>query len=270
MKVSVFFDNLGSFIVDHSREFISSFIVLLISVLAILVGYLVEKKYVSKNDKKKHLVELAKNINSFYRGLIIFIAVLIICSSWGVNVTAVLIGFGIFLIVIALGTKKVIADIVNGLLISFSNYYDIDDVVEINGFIGYVKEITLKNTKLVNLNNEIKVISNSQIVEFTNYSKLPHAYSFEMIIDRSSDIKKVVELLEDRYSNFDDKFDNIIEGPNLIGITDVINQGYLVKVVVKTKYDLYNTTISYVKNCTKEILDQNNINFKFREGKTNE
>lgn len=264
MKISVFFDNLGSFIVEHSREFIASFIVLLICVLAIIIGYLVEKKYASKNEKKKNLVELAKNINSFYRGLIIFIAVLIICSSWGVNVTAVLIGFAIFLIVIALGTRKIIADIVNGLFINFSNYYDIDDIVEINGFIGYVKEITLKATKLVNLNNETKVISNSQIVEFTNYSKLPYAYSFEMIVDYSSDIKKVMELLEDRYSNFDDKFDSIIEGPNLIGIIDVTNQGYLIKVVVKTKYDLYNATISHVKKITKEVLDDNNIKFMFK------
>ena len=126
---SVFFENLWKFIVDHSKEFVSTIIVLLIWLIAIVVGYFIEKKYSSKKGKKKYVIELAKNIFSFYRGFIIFVGILVICSTWGVKLTSVLIGLAIFFATIALGSRKIIADIIRGLEINFSNLYDLDDIV---------------------------------------------------------------------------------------------------------------------------------------------
>lgn len=260
---SVFFDNLWNFIVAHSKEFLSTLIVLIICVIAIVVGYFIEKKYSSKKEKKKYAIQLAKNIFSFYRGVIIFVGALVICSTWGVKLTPVLIGLAIFFTTIAIGSKKMIADIIRGLEINFSNLFDLDDIVEINGFTGYVKDITLKTTKLLNINNEIRVIANSEIREFTNYSKYPHVTSFEITLSNQENIKKVVDLLEDNFSNNDDRFEKIIEGPNVIGISEITNESTNVKIQYKHKYDLTNTLLTEIKVFVKEILDLNNINFEF-------
>lgn len=270
MIISVFFDNLGNFIINHSSEFVSSFIILISGIFAILVGYFVQKNYTEKKDRKKNLIYLAKNIFTFYRGLVIFIIVLLIANSWGVNLTAVLVGIAIVLIAVVFSARKIIADIISGLFINFSDYYNIDDVVEINGFIGYVKEITLRSTKLVNSNNESRIISNSEISEFTNYSKLPYIYSIEIKTNYSVDINKIITLLEDSFINFEDNYDNIIEGPNVIGLKDITNQGYIIKIIVKTKYDFNNATITNIKRFIKETLDHNKIEFMFIEEGSNE
>lgn len=260
---SVFFENLWNFIVDHSKEFVSTIIVLLICLIAIVVGYFIEKKYSSKKGKKKYVIELAKNIFSFYRGFIIFVGILLICSTWGVKLTSVLIGLAIFFATIALGSRKIIADIIRGLEINFSNLYDLDDIVEINGFTGYVKDITLKTTKLLNINNEVRIIANSEIREITNYSKYPHVSSFEISLSNKENVKMIIGLLEDNFSKNDDKFEKIIEGPNVIGISEMTNDRIIIKIQYKDKYDLSNTLLTDIKVFVKEILDLNNINFEF-------
>ena len=263
MKISVFFNNLWEYVVNHSREFFSTLIVILICVLVIIIGYIVAKKYTSKKSTKKYANELANKLFYFYRFIVCFIGVLIICSSWGIKLTAVLIGFAILLIGLSIGAKDVIADIISGLIITFSDYYDIDDYVCINGFKGFVKEVRLKTTKLINLKNEVRIIANSTIKEITNYSKNPFVNQFEIEFDKKENIEKVISILEDNLGNVNENIDGIIEGPNIIGLTDINNDGYVIKVVIKSKIDENNLVISGVKKYTKEILEFNNISFKF-------
>lgn len=263
MIISVFFNNLWDYIVEHSKEIISTIIVMLICTLAIIIGYIVARKYTSKRNRKKYAVSLASSLFSFYRGIVIFIGLLIICSAWGVKLTAVLIGIAIILIGLAIGAKDIIADIISGLIITFSDYYDVDDYISINGFEGYVKEIRLKTTKLINLNNEVKIISNSLIKEIINYSKNPYVGSFEILLPKNIDIKEVTSILEDNLGNIHDNIEGIIEGPNVIGLVDVNNEGNILKIVVKSIIDLNGLILSGVKSFTKEILDSNKINFKF-------
>lgn len=267
MIISVFFRNLWDYIVNHSQEFFSTLIVIILCVIAIIVGYIVTKKYSSKKDKKKNVINLANNLFTFYRAIVIFIGIIIICSSWGIKLTAVLIGIAIVLIGLSLGAKQVIADIINGLIITFSNYYDIDDYVCINGCKGYVKEIKLKATKIVNVANEVIIISNSEIKEVINYSKNPYVSSFEVLLDKTENVKKIINLLEDNLSNTNDKIEGIIEGPNIIGLTDVVNEGFVIKIVIKSAIDVNNLIISEVKKYTMELLDLNNIKYTFYKRK---
>lgn len=263
MKGSVFFDNVWKFISEHSEEFVSTIIILLFCIIVIMVGYIVQKKYSANKRKKKFAVLLAQDIFSFFRGFVIVVCSLIILSIWGANFNSLLIGFAIFFLAVALGSRQMITDIIRGLEINFSNYFDIDDVVEINGFIGYVKEINLKTTKLLNTKNEYRTFPNGEIREFTNYSKFPHVTTLEIIILNDNHIKKAIEILEDNISKNDDKFENIIEGPNILGVTDVLDNTTIIKITYKAKYDITNNLLTELKLFVKEILKDNNIPFKF-------
>ena len=263
MIISAFFNNLWDFILKYSKEFISTFIVIIICLLALVIGYLILKKYIS-NNKRKYVLKLANSIFSFYKFIVIFIGLIIVCSTWGIKLTAVLIGVAIILIGIIISAKNSIADIINGLSITFGNYFDIDEFVDINGFKGYVKEVNLKTTKIVNINNEIKTISNAEIRNVINYSRNPYIHIIELLFDFTvNDINNVITLLEDSMSCIGENYDEIIEGPNVIGLSDVNNQGYVIKIVFKAKYDWNNLIISKIKLQTKNVLDKNNINFKF-------
>ena len=73
----------------------------------------------------------------------------------------------------------------------------------------------------------------------------------------------IIGLLEDNFSKNDDKFEKIIEGPNVIGISEMTNDRIIIKIQYKDKYDLSNTLLTDIKVFVKEILDLNNINFEF-------
>lgn len=89
-------------------------------------------------------------IQSIFRYTVSIIIIIIILDVWGVNIMPVLAGAGILGLAIGFGAQSLIKDLIAGMAIVFENYYDIDDVIEINGFKGRVEELGLKSTRIVN------------------------------------------------------------------------------------------------------------------------
>ena len=58
------------------------------------------------NNKRKYVSNLANSIFSFYKFIVIFVGLLIVCSTWGIKLTAVLMGIAIILIGIIIAAKN--------------------------------------------------------------------------------------------------------------------------------------------------------------------
>ena len=74
---------------------------------------------------------------------------------------------------IAILTKDFISNIINGLIIMFSDQLEIGDKIHIGKSTGFIRDITLSNIMLKNDTGEIIIIPNSMVLtsEVINYSK---------------------------------------------------------------------------------------------------
>lgn len=264
---SAFFESIGRFWVEQTNKIIAMFVVIIIAVLLIFLVRFITKKFIRKQEgKRKHAITLAKMLLSVFRYFVVIVGVIIILGIWGVNVLPVLVGAGIVTIAISFGAQKLIADLIGGICIVFEDYYDVGDVVEINGFKGSVIEIGLKSTKLINWKNEVRMVSNGDITSVTNFSKYPSVGVVEVQISYKENIERVVKLLEDNLSGLKNKYEQILEGPNIVGgILGLNDNGVSIRITVKTESEKHYEVERGIKQTVKELFEIEGIEIPYNQ-----
>lgn len=124
----------------------------------------------SNAQRRQRIDTIRTFVVSIEKYIIIFIAIVIILSIYGVNVTSMLAGLGIMTAIVGLAFQDLAKDIIAGISLATENQFDVGDNVEINGFRGNVISLGLKTTKIQNYKGHIKCIANRDITEVTNYS----------------------------------------------------------------------------------------------------
>lgn len=262
---NAFFEKIGAFWVEKATSIIATLVVIVVAVFLIVLVRFITKKFIKRQEgKRKHAVTLAKMLLSVFRYFVVILAVIIILGVWGINVIPVLVGAGIVTIAISFGAHKLIADLIGGICIVFEDYYDVGDVVEINGFKGSVIEIGLKSTKLINWKNEVRMISNGDITSVTNYSKYPSVGVVEVQISYKEDVKRVVELLEQDLGNLKETYGQILEGPNVVaGVIGLNDNGVAIRITVKTESEKHYEVERVIKQRVKELFDKESIEIPY-------
>ncbi|UCS95305.1 mechanosensitive ion channel family protein [Echinicola marina] len=97
---------------------------------------------------------------------------------------------------IALLSKDYITNMINGLIIMFSDQLSLGDMIKIGDQQGRIRDVTLLNMVLINEDADIVMIPNSTILtsQVINYSKQHHkklSFEFEMKINHSLEVNQI-------------------------------------------------------------------------------
>uniref|UniRef100_UPI004047A4AA mechanosensitive ion channel family protein n=1 Tax=Algoriphagus sp. TaxID=1872435 RepID=UPI004047A4AA len=128
--------------------------------------------------------------------LLNLLAILIsLMLAFGIRPLEFLTSITIVAVAIALLTKDYITNIVNGLIMMFSDQLEIGDKVQIGRHTGFIRDITLINLVLKNDAGEIILIPNTMALttDVVNYSK---NNTHQLIFDAELSFKKELHLTE--------------------------------------------------------------------------
>jgi len=137
------------------------------------------------------------------------VAVILISSNLGYNVSTLIAGLGIGGIAIALALQNVLTDIFASFSIYFDKPFQVGDFIIVGDDLGVVKKIGIKTTRLQTLQGEELVISNKELTEtrIHNYKKMQKrriVFSFGVTYDTSSSkLKKIPQILEEIMGNIE-------------------------------------------------------------------
>ena len=148
--------------------------------------------------------------------------VLIIYSLYqlGVDTTVILTSAGVISLIIGYGSQSIVSDLVSGVFLIMEDQLRIGDTLIIDGFRGEVEHIGLRTTTLKHYAS-VKVINNSKMVDFFNYSRDTNASRWTMSFPVEQDIDQVKSLIMDNKDRFQKACKgNIIAGPIWTGITE--------------------------------------------------
>lgn len=216
-----------------------------------------------KKGKSKRGFTIVRLLESIVKYIIIIISIFVILSIWGVDVTAALAGVGIVGLIIGLGAQDLIKDLLAGIGIVFDNQYEIDDIVEINGFKGRVTEIGLRTTHLINYKGEIRIIRNGNITEVSNFSR---SFSLAVVIidvAYKENLDKVINLLDEQLPQMKENYTQIIEGPIVSGVEAFKNSSVAIRITAKTNPEEHYAVERALMKYVKEIFEENNIEIPF-------
>ncbi len=156
------------------------------------------KKRHSIDDKKRAdtLVTLFKTSATVVLWVVAFF---ILLSEIGIDITAVMTGAGLLGIVIGFGAQNSIKDFLAGMFVILENQYRVGDVVTLiasgKEVVGVVEEITIRITKLRDLDGRLHFIPNGAASIVTNHTFGFANVNIDVGVSYNTDIDKLEKVI---------------------------------------------------------------------------
>ena len=111
-----------------------------------------------------------KSIFSFFNYFVYIIVILITFENIGVNVTAIFAASAALLVGVGLALQTFIQDIISGVFIIADQTVHVGDIIQLDGQVGKIENITLRTTRAVTIDNKVLIIPNHKFLTSILYN----------------------------------------------------------------------------------------------------
>jgi small conductance mechanosensitive channel len=166
--------------VEHIVNSIVTFLPDLLAASAILfvfwLGYRISRKplklILQRANFHENLIKLL--IDNLYKSILLFFSIVMAGGQIGINVGAMLAGFGVAGIAIGFAAQDSLANTIAGFLIFWDKPFELGDWITVAEQYGQVTHITLRSTRIRTLNNTYVVLPNKSIIEQVTVNHTKH------------------------------------------------------------------------------------------------
>ncbi|MGD1712745.1 mechanosensitive ion channel family protein [Dapis sp. BLCC M172] len=145
---------------------------------------------------------------------------------------------GVISFALSLASQNLLKDLIAGLMILSEDQYAVGDWIIIDGQDGLVETITLRVTKLRNLDGELITIPNGSIGVVRNLSSEWSQVNYAIEVAYDADVDRVMGVMEaiaqQLYSDPQWQ-DQILEAPKVLGIDKIAHTGIVIRLIIKTQ-----------------------------------
>ncbi|MBO8129030.1 MAG: mechanosensitive ion channel family protein [Peptococcaceae bacterium] len=215
-----------------------------------LIRNVFEKVARMPHNKKETLVTLLMSLTKY---IIWIFAVLMIISLFTPlqNLAPLLAGASVVGLAVGFGAQSFIKDVITGFFIQFEDQLHVGDWVTINDKVsGEVEEVGLRTTTIREWSGKKVYLSNSEINLVRNYNRRDMRAIVSATFPFEEDPREIRKLLQDvcdemvdkyRYLWLEDIHGNLVEPPQIYGVTDINTneRGGTFTVIGKTKPSTY-------------------------------
>jgi moderate conductance mechanosensitive channel len=184
------------------------------------------------DQRAETLRHIVRSVSRIALGIIM---VLWIAPELGFKIEALLAGAGIAGLAIGFGAQSLVKDVISGFFILLEDQYGVGDVVRIGQQDGVVEDMSLRVTRLRNLEGHVHVIPNGNIQTVTVLTKDWSRAVIDVTVSQREDLDRVFELLRRVAASLaTDWPDRVLEKPQVLGIERLSDEGVTIRSMVKT------------------------------------
>ena len=241
------------------------FLLILFKIINVVDRKIIEK--IRSQESNSPLLRFMPIIIKIIKVVLICIAATGLLQTHGYSMSSIIAGFGIGGLAVGMAAKDTLADIFGSISLLSDKVYKIGDYVKVNGIEGYVEDISIRSTKIRDLDNFLNTIPNNMAANaiVTNVSQ---AYkrllkiTFGVTYSTSNEsIEKAKQLLEQIGKNHKD-----INKDFTIAIHDLgessINIRFMGYVKTGSYYKFLKVRGEFIAEVIKAFRE-NNIDFAF-------
>ena len=162
-------------IVNSIAAYFPNILAAVFILLAFWTGYRLTRKPLKhillRANFHENLIKLL--VDNVYKSILLFFGVVMAASQIGINIGAMLAGFGVAGIAIGFAAQDSLANTIAGFLIFWDKPFELEDWIAVAEQYGQVTGITLRSTRIRTLNNTYVVIPNKNVIDqvLVNHSK---------------------------------------------------------------------------------------------------
>ncbi|MEX2368843.1 MAG: mechanosensitive ion channel family protein [Candidatus Paceibacterota bacterium] len=254
------------------------------AILTILVGaalawwlstYLLRKAIKQVVQRKEDLSELEREqrtktlqrvSTATVKVLIIVVTLMVLLSEFGLDIGPLLAAAGVAGVALGFGAQYLIQDIISGFFILIEDQYSMGDVICLNDTCGTVEEVTLRVTKLRDLDGVVHYIQNGQVKVASNMSQHFSRVNLNVGVAYESDIDEVVKVIDrvGRDLAADPEWGkHVIEPPRFFRVDDLGDSAIYLKVLGDVKPGQQWAVTGELRRRLKNAFDDAHIEIPF-------
>ncbi len=232
-------------------------IVILIDVLLLIIIPWLTKRINNKStNRAKALTYFLANIS---RLVVIMLSFVIVLTVWGLDTLIGVILISIIFLIIGIGAKGLLNDAFVGIANIFANTFELDEYIEIDGYIGKVINVGITNTKIQLKSGEIKIFRNGFIKSITNLSRTFVTSKVTIKTNNTNQVNDIILALEEGLLSLKEEYPQIFEGPNVNGIESVEDGAVTILISAKTNIQYKDIIERAIRKKSINILNRKKI-----------
>ncbi|MDH2415056.1 mechanosensitive ion channel family protein [Nocardioides sp. CER19] len=177
-------------------------------------------------------------LKSVLTGILIAVFGTMILDQVGVNIAPIIASAGIVGIALGFGAQSLVKDFLSGVFMIFEDQYGVGDVINLGEASGTVEAVSLRVTRLRDVNGTVWYVPNGEILRVGNMSQNWSRAVVDVTVGYREDLGKVITTLRDAAHDLweDEDFKGIIiEEPEVTGVETLGPESVSVRVMVKTE-----------------------------------
>ncbi len=190
--------------------------------------------------------------------IILGAAALTVLGYLGLDLAPFLASASIIGVAVAFGAQNLVKDFLSGMFMLLEDQYGVGDVVDVGTAKGTVEAVTLRITRLRDVNGVVWYVPNGEIKRVGNESQNWARVVLDVPVEYDSDLDKVRELLAETASALaaEPPWDEtIIEDPTVWGVQALSGEAVVVRVVCKTAPGKQAATARELRERVKKTFD---------------
>lgn len=215
---------------------------------------------------KQRVTTLGAVLRSIASATIWTFALLIIMGEIGINLGPLIAGAGIAGLAVGFGAQTLVRDFLAGIFIIIEDQYGVGDVVDIGPATGTIERVTLRTTRLRDVEGVLWVVPNGEIHRVGNKSQLWARAILDVGVGYSTDLDRAVAVIEEvAVELWREQLPEatIIERPEVWGVQDLGDSAIAIRLAVKTEPAEQWQTARLLRARLKQALDEAGIEIPF-------
>lgn len=200
----------------------------------------VDEEYWS--EESKHLHSLIQVFSYVAVGVLYVLVGIQILLRFGVNLVTLVAPATVLGAALGFGAQKIVQDFLSGFFILAERQYAYGDIVELTTSTGVtsgtVEDVTLRITRLRNLDGEAVIVPNGQIVTAINQSQDWARAVIDVPVPNNADMDKAHEVLAQVCRDIieDDRVgEYILDEPTVMGVQSIRLEQTVIRLLARTK-----------------------------------
>ena len=176
-------------------------------------------------------------LKSVVTGIVVAVFTTMILAELSVDVAPIVASAGILGLALGFGAQSLVSDFLAGTFMIFEDQYGVGDEIDLGEAVGTVEAVSLRVTRLRDINGTVWYVRNGEISRVGNMSQNWARTVLDISVAYHEDLVKVRRVLQEVAHDLWDDEDykgRVIEEPSVWGVQDLGYDGVIIRVALKT------------------------------------
>jgi small conductance mechanosensitive channel len=205
-------------------------------------------------------------LRSIASSLIWTIAFITILGELGINLGPLIAGAGLAGVALGFGAQSLVKDFLAGIFMLVEDQYGVGDVIDAGEATGTVEAVSLRTTRLRDVNGTVWHLPNGQILRVGNMSQQWARALLDVSVAYGSDLDEaqgIIKRVADDLWRDQAWSGQVLEEPEVWGIEELAADGITIRLVVKTLPARQWAVLRELRSRLKVALEEAGIDIPF-------